>query len=74
MSQPRPTNTKPTRVQPNADRYTVLLILSLLAMIIGCVLLYLEISNPGSGAAFRTLVPETISFAGVGSTAGPFVA
>ena len=49
MSQPRSTNTKSTRVQPNADRYTVLLIIALLAMIVGCVLLYLELTEQGLG-------------------------
>jgi len=42
MSQPTPTKKK-----PNADRYTILLLIALLAMIIGCVTLYLEISAQG---------------------------
>ena len=50
MSQPRSTSTKPTtRVQPNADRYTVLLIIALLALLVGCVLLYLELAEQGVG-------------------------
>ena len=42
MSQPTPTKKK-----PSADRYTILLLVALLAMIIGCVTLYLEISVQG---------------------------
>ena len=50
MSQPRSTSKKPTtKVQPNADRYTVLLIIALVALLVGCVLLYLELAEQGVG-------------------------
>ena len=58
MSQPRSTSTKQTKVQPNADRYTVLLIIALIAMIIGCVLLYLELGNQGMGVS-RSFLPKS---------------
>jgi len=59
MSQPRSTNTKPAaRVQPNADRYTVLLIIALIALIVGCVLLYLELGGQGIGAFGQHLMPK----------------
>ena len=37
----------PTKPKPNADRYTVLLLIAFLAVIIGCVTLYLEITAQG---------------------------
>ena len=37
----------PTKPKPNADRYTVLLLIALFAVILGCVTLYLEISAQG---------------------------
>jgi len=49
MSQPRATSTKQAKVQPNADRYTVLLIIALVALLVGCVLLYLELGEQGIG-------------------------
>ena len=58
MSQPRSTSTKQTKVQPNADRYTVLLIIALIAMIIGCVLLYLELGIQGMGVSSRAFLPK----------------
>jgi len=59
MSQPRSTSTKQTRVQPNADRYTVLLIIALIALITGCVLLYLELGEQGIGAFGQLLLPKS---------------
>ena len=46
MSQPTPTR-QLAKPKPNADRYTILLLIALFAMIIGCVVLYLEISAQG---------------------------
>jgi len=59
MSQPRSTNPKPTKVQPNADRYTVLLIIALIALIVGCVLLYLELGAQGIGAFGQVFLPKS---------------
>lgn len=39
---------KPAARQVPADRYTLMLLISLLALITGCVLLYLEISSHGA--------------------------
>ncbi|MCL2305287.1 MAG: hypothetical protein FWC43_08090 [Planctomycetaceae bacterium] len=63
MSQPRLTNTRPSGVKPNADRYTVLLLIALIAMIVGCVLLYLELGEQGVGAFSRLLPPKCESIA-----------
>jgi len=57
MSQPRSTKQQPAKVQPNADRYTVLLIIALIAIIIGCVLLYLELGTQGIGAFGQNTTP-----------------
>jgi len=59
MSQPRSTNVRQTRVQPNTDRYTVLLIIALIALIVGCVLLYLELGQQGVGAFGKAFMPKS---------------
>ncbi|MGL6227207.1 MAG: hypothetical protein ACRC10_11365 [Thermoguttaceae bacterium] len=42
------TGTVPTnRVKPRADRYTVMLLISLIAMIIAVIFLYLEVASHG---------------------------
>ena len=64
MSQPRSTKQQPASVKPNADRYTVLLIIALIAMIIGCVLLYLELGAQGIGAFSQKMVTPMFSQAG----------
>jgi hypothetical protein len=71
MSQPRSTSTKPT---PNADRYTVLLIITFIAMLIGCVLLYLELGAQEIGAFSRVLLPKSGESADVIITAFRFFA
>lgn len=52
MSQPA---SKPAKKTAPSDRYTALLLISLLALIVGCVLLYLEVAShgPNPTAAFR---------------------
>ena len=74
MSQPRSTSTKQTRVQPNADRYTVLLIIALIALIVGCVLLYLEMGEQGIGAFGQLLLPKSEFIANTFTVASRFFA
>lgn len=63
MSQPKTTKVK--KPSPNPDIYTALLALSLLALIIGCIILFLEFgfqkANPSAGASRERLSNMNLS-------------
>jgi hypothetical protein len=58
---------KGSRRKVKPDFYTLLLVISLVALIIGCVLLYLEVAAYGPGAL--SLRPESLQ-PGIGNLAG----